>query len=111
MKAFNWIETVKLAVKQKNMPAVYVTNGLEYETSEDTDIWNFVMESMKEMFGEKTNEYYEVMTNMVYGGLFFFDTFEQAEQFYRIFDQPLTDSSKIYACLFDNTGKCLNENT
>lgn len=48
---------------------------------------------------------------MVGGGLFFFDTEEKQYAFYRIFEQPLTDSSAIYACTYNASGVCKTENT
>ncbi len=111
MESFNWHEIVGLAVAQKGKPAVYVSNGLEYNKPEDDEIWKFVLEKCKNMFGEETDDYYAVMTHMIGGGLFFFDTEEQQYDFYRIFEQPLTDSSAIYACTYNAAGVCQTENT
>jgi TorA maturation chaperone TorD len=45
------------------------------------------------------------------GGLFFFETEELAREFYSMFEQPLTDSSGLYASIYSPTDGCLTENT
>ena len=111
MESFAWHNIVGMAVAHKGKPAVYVSNGLEYDKPEDDEIWKFVMDQCKIIFGETTDEFYSTMTHMIGGGLFFFDTKEEQYAFYRIFEQPLTDSSAIYACTYDASGVCQTENT
>lgn len=111
MKVLNWVETISLAVKQMGKPAVYVSNGLEYGTLKDDEIWKFVMAEVKSICGGETDEFYTAMSKLVYSGLFFFESEEEQYRFYKIFEQPLTDSSAIYACTYNSDGKCETENT
>ena len=111
MKALNWAEINSMAVKQMGKPAVYVGNGLEYDTPKDDEIWKFVMAEIKSICGGETDEFYTVMASLVSGGLFFFDSKEEQYRFYKIFEQPLTDSSAIYACTYNSDGTCETENT
>ena len=111
MKVLNWSETVGLAVKQMGKPAVYVGNGLEYDSPKDNEIWNFVIAEMKSICGGETEDFYTAMLNLVSSGLFFFDNEEEQYRFYKIFEQPLTDSSAIYACTYNSDGTCEKENT
>ena len=106
----NWTEINRLAVKQVGKPAVYVSNGLEYDTPNDEEIWKFVMSEVKAIYGE-TDEFYAIISGLVGGSLFFFDTEEEQYRFYRIFEQPLTDSSAVYACTYGADGQCQTENT
>lgn len=111
MKVLNWNETNSLAVKQMGKPAVYVGNGLVYDSPKDDEIWKFVMAEVKSICGGETDEFYTVISSLVHGGLFFFDSEEDQIRFYEIFEQPLTDSSAIYACTYNSLGECENENT
>lgn len=111
MKAIQWNEINSLAVKQMGKPAVYVSNNLEYDTPKDEEIWVFICEQCKSLWEDKTPEYHNAMMSLVSGGLFFFDTEEEQHQFYKIFTQPLTDSSAVYACTYRADGVCWNENT
>lgn len=110
MKTCQWNEIHSLAVKQMGKPAVYVGNGLDYTTPIDDEIWLFVQSEVKAIYGE-TNEFYDIMSALVGGSMFFFDTREEQYRFYRIFEQPLTDSSAIYACTYAPDGTCQTENT
>lgn len=111
MKICQWNETNSLAVKQIGKPAVYVSNGLEYDKPNDDQIWKFVLYEMKSIYGEDTNEFYDVLSGLINGGLFFFDSEEEQYRFYRVFEQPLTDSSAVYACTYASNGECETENT
>lgn len=111
MNVLSWAEINSLAVKQMGKPAVYVGNGLEYDSPKDDEIWKFVMAEVKSICGGETDEFYTVMASLVNGGLFFFDSEEEQDRFYQIFEQPLTDSSAIYACTYNSLGECLTENT
>ena len=111
MKAIQWNEINSLAVKQMGKPAVYVQNNLEYNTPKDEEIWLFIREQCKTLCGDNTPEYFNAMMSLVSGGLFFFDTEKEQQQFYKIFTEPLTDSSAVYACSYGADGICWNENT
>lgn len=110
MKVCQWNEVQSLAVKQMGKPAVYVGNGLEYDKPEDDETWKFIMAELKAIYGE-TDEFYNIMAGLVNGSMFFFDTKEEQYCFYRIFEQPLTDSSAVYACAYGPDGQCQTENT
>lgn len=111
MKILTWSETITAAVKQVGKFAVYVNNGLEFDSPEDEAIWQFVKNGIKDIFGDETEEYFKVMQNLGSSALFFFDTEQEQERFYCIFEKELTDSSAIYACTYNKNGECQTENT
>jgi hypothetical protein len=111
MKYNNWQEINSLAVKAARMPAVYVSNGLEYTTTEDDEIWRCIQDQMRNIYGAKSTKFYDVMGGLVGGGMFFFISPDEARQFYQVFELPLVDSSAVYACLYESDGTCLTENT
>lgn len=99
----DWHQTNSLAVAQKSKPAVYINNGLNYD-GEDTHIWLVVIDMLHE---KMSNDFY----NIIHGGLFFFNTMEEAEEFFNVFNQKPVYASPIFAVLYDATGECLTENT
>lgn len=105
MKFVNWTKTNKLAVQQVNKFAVYVANG-----EDDDRVWEFVRYAVFEFVGSEA-KFYDAIGNILEGGLFFFDTEDEARKFYNIFTQELTDSSAIYAALYKPDGICIGENT
>jgi hypothetical protein len=105
----NWNEQQELATKQKGKFSVYISNGLDFES--DNVIWKFITDSLIGLYGERTKDYYDVVGNLIEGGLFFFENGDQAWEFYSIFTQELTDSSAVYACLYCPVAGCLTENT
>lgn len=110
MKTYSWHEIISLAVKQIGKPAVYISNGLEYDNPKDDEIWKFVQSEVKAIYGE-TNEFYNVMAGLVSSSMLVFDSEEEQYRFYRIFEQPLTYSSAVYACTYSPDGQCQTENT
>lgn len=110
MKVCRWNEIQSLAVKQMGKPAVYIDNGLEYNKPQDDEIWKFIISEVKAIYDE-TDKFYDIMSGLVGGSMFFFDTEEDQYRFYRIFEQPLTDSSDVYACIYGSDGQCQTENT
>ena len=114
-KILNWSELNSLAVKQLNIEnttfAVYISNGLSYDGTGEK-IWDFVIAEISKLYSERSIEYVNnIFSNLTNGGLFCFETRSEMEKFYAIFEQPLTDSSPIYACTYNNLGECLTENT
>lgn len=91
---------ISMAVKQANMPAVYIYNGLNYD--DDSSVWDYVCEKIKDP---------ATLSNLVHGGLFFFDDMKDAEDFFEKFNRGPVYASAIYAMLMDNTGDILTENT
>lgn len=104
----DWNATNSLAIAQKRKPAVYINNELTYDGSHCV-IWEFVMESLKPKMDK--DEFYNSLSDLIHGGLFFFDTMEEAEEFFGIFNQKPVYASPIFAVLYDSTGECLTENT
>lgn len=113
-----WHQILELAVRQAGKPAVYISNNLDWKKKKDEEAWEFVISELASFYGvaidchpTESPEYYNMRTNLTIGGLFFFDNPEEQYKFYRIFEQPLTDSSAIYACTFNVDGECETENT
>lgn len=104
----DWDDTNSLAVAQKGKPAVYIHNGLLFDDM-DKHIWESVMESLKPKMDK--DEFCNSLSDLIHGGLFFFDTTEEAEEFFNVFNQNVVYASPIYAQLYDSTGMVLTENT
>ena len=111
MKVCSWNTILSLAVQQMNKPAVYVSNGMQYDTPHDDEVWKFVHSQVRNIYGDNTPQYFEIMAGLIDSSLFFFETEAEQQKFYTIFDQPLTDSSAIYACTYSANGECESENT
>jgi hypothetical protein len=110
MKALQWNEVISMAVAHAGKPAVWVSNGLEYEDPKDSEIWKFIMDQVRQLYNDP-EKFYSMLSSLVHGGLFLFDTVAEQQLFYSIFEQPLTDSSAVYACTYNAAGVCKNENT
>lgn len=114
-----WHDVLGLATKQIGKPSVYINNGLEYNTPEDETIWFFIQSELASLYGvdaktctyRECPEFFDIRSNLIQGGLFFFESEEEQYKFYKIFEQPLTDSSAVYACTFNKNGECETENT
>lgn len=106
----NWSASNSLAVKQVAKWAVYIGNGLEMKTANDSAIWDFVEQQIRVLYIDE-DACLDCLCNIIDGGLFFFNTKEDMNTFYAIFTAPLTDSSAIYACTYSPDGQCLTENT
>jgi hypothetical protein len=104
----DWADTNSLAVAKMDKPAVYIANSLNYD-KDDEHIWKFVMQQIHELY--PVEKYPAIMGELIHGGLFFFDNEYERDVFYNIFQQKLTDSSAIYACVYDADGTCITENT
>lgn len=109
MNYVDWTEILKLAVKEKGMCGVYISNNLNFD-EHDIHIWEFVQGELKKLY-EEPKTYIMCIGDLIHGGLFFFDTEIERDTFYAIFQAPLTDSSAIYACTYDASGDCITENT
>jgi hypothetical protein len=106
MMYVDWGNINSLAVAKLNTPAVYVTNGLNYDESDD-HIWQFVMDQVRLLYPDPLI----VCGDLIHGGLFVFDSISDRDVFYNIFTQELTESSAIYVCMYDADGTCITENT
>lgn len=104
----DWNSINSLAVAQKGKPAVYINNCLTFDHN-DSHIWDSVIESLKSKTDE--TELLNLLSDLVNGGLFFFDTMKEAQEFFIVFNQNIVYASPIYAQLYDATGTGLTENT
>ena len=101
-------ETNSLAVKQVGKWAVYISNGLDVITPEEIAIWDYVHREIRLLYALNSDL---IMGDLIESGLFFFETESEMDRFFQIFSSPLTDSSAIYACTYNPSGECLDENT
>lgn len=104
----SWNSITSLAVAQKGKPAVYINNGLDFEGSH-CFIWQTVVESLKPKMDK--DEFDNLISDLICGGLFFFDTMGEAREFFDVFTQNVVYDSPIYAQLYNATGMGLIENT
>jgi len=102
MDFVQWHQINELAVRQMGKPAVYVSNGLEYVTDKEKAIWEHILTKVNNR---------DHTVDLIYGGIFFFDTMDEAQAFYGIFNEYPVESSPVYACLYSPGGVCLTENT
>ena len=98
-----WNEIVTLAVKQKDKYAVYIANHLSYETEEDINVWNLVC---KKFEGQPN-----LLSDLIHGGLFVFDDFTDAKNFFDFFNAKPIYGSGIYAEIYEPDGRLIAENT
>jgi hypothetical protein len=109
MQHYNWNKLDEIACKTLNKFGVHVAFGLD-ATPKDDKIAEFVWSEVRKMYPVDV-DYYNTASAIICGGLLTFDTEEDAWAFYKIFEQELTDSSGIYACIYSPTEGCLTENT
>lgn len=109
MQHINWNESDEIVCKSLNKFGVHVNFGLD-DTPEDDKIAEFVWSEIRKLYHDvKTGS--DFIHAVISGGLLTFDTEKEARDFYKIFEQELTDSSNIYACIYSPTDGCLTENT
>lgn len=114
-----WHDVLGLATKAMGKPSVYVNNGLEFNSPEDDEIWFFIQKELASLYGvdaktctyKECPKFFDMRSNLIQGGLFFFENEKEQYKFYKIFEQPLTDSSAVYACTFSDDGEPETENT
>jgi len=105
MKFIVHTEVVSSLVAHESKWAVYITNGLIYG-EDDLDAWDFLFE---ELDRRPTLNTPEIRGNLEHGGVFFFETEEDATDFYTILCQePVSDY--ICAELYNPLGHYLSEN-
>lgn len=103
MKFADWLDTNSLAVKQSGKWVCLVSNNLDISEDGAVATWVFLVHWF--------DSDWDILDNLLQGGLFFFNTEEECYDFYKVFEQPLIDSSAIYACTFNPNGLCETENT
>lgn len=111
MEYADWNKQNELATKQVGKFSVYVRNGLQFDDN-DIHIWSFIADQLQKMFGGiDSKDYLNYIGCLIDGGLFFFESSDKAFDFFLIFEQELTYSSAIYACVYSPIDGCLNDNT
>jgi len=113
-----WYEVIGLATKQQGMWSVYVSNNLDWDKDHEKIIWDFVVAEIEARFSKEKpanpyedSDFHKCYLNFWNGGLLFFNDEETARKYYNIFEQPLTNSSGVYASLFGPLGNGITENT
>lgn len=109
MRHINWNESDVIVCKTLNKYGVHINFGLD-DTPEDGGIDKFVWSEIRKLY-PNDNTYHDFVHAVISGGLLTFDTEKEAWDFYKIFEQELTESSSIYACIYSPTEGCLTENT
>lgn len=110
MKYFNWNEVNEIACKTLNKYGVHIKFDLDWTTAEDDKIDEFVRKELRKIC-PLDKDFYDFLHATIAGGLLTFDTEAEARNFYKIFEQKLTNSSGIYACIYSPIEGCLTENT
>lgn len=109
MRHINLNKSDEIICKSLNKFGVHINYELD-NTPEDDKIAEFVLSEIRKLC-QVDKEYYDFVNAVVSGGLLTFDTEKEACDFYKIFEQELTESSSIYACIYSPTEGCLTENT
>lgn len=99
----SWSSLNSMAVAYKGKPAVYVANNLNYETELEIAVWDIVC--------KKFDDNQNLVSDLIHGGLFFFEDGNDALEFFNFFNSGALYASGIYAALYDESGNCLTENT
>jgi hypothetical protein len=107
MKFHQWHSIISMAVQHTGKFAVYINNGLTFE-DEDTEIWNSVIERVKIKYPDT---HLDVVSDLICGGLFLFDTEDEAWHFFDIFNSGCVYASAIFAMVYDSNGNGVTENT
>lgn len=93
---------VSRAIQYTNLPAVSVTNTLDVSQGYDMSIWRNFCERVPDL---------DTRSEVLHGGLFFFDSDEEAREFFDLFNRRPVYASGLYAVLYDSSGSVLTENT
>lgn len=109
MQHINWNKSDEIVCKALGKFGVHISYGLD-NTPKDDKIAEFVWSELRKLYVDDST-YYNFTSAITCGGLLLFDTEKEAWDFYYIFEQELTDSSAIYACIYSPTEGCLTENT
>lgn len=105
----NWNKSNEIVCKTLDKFGVHINYGLD-DTLQDDKTSAFVCSELRKLYPEDP-VFYNFMGAILSGGLLTFDTEKEAWDFYKIFEQELTDSSGIYACIISPIEGCLTENT
>ncbi len=112
-QVLNLLDVTSLAVKAVGKRAVYIENHTDWDKEEERGIEIFLFNLVENTYKDpkEVKLKHELRLLVSFGGLVFFNTKEDQYRFYNLFEKGAIDSSYIYACTFDETGKCLTENT
>lgn len=110
MKVLNWNHLHEVACAAENMFGVYTSDFGLFETPNSEVIRTFVIGALQKII-EVEDDFYNILQALNCDELMLFETEEEARKVYEIFEQELTDSSSVYACLYSPTQGCLTENT
>ena len=93
---------VSRAVQYTGLPAVSVDNNLDMSLGHHMSIWLHFCERVPDL---------DTRSEVLHGGVFFFDSDEEALEFFDLFNHRPVYASGLYAVLYDSSGSVLTENT
>lgn len=94
--------TVSRAIQYTGLPAVSITNNLDLTQGHNMSIWRHFCERVPDL---------DTRSEVLHGGVFFFDSDEEALEFFDLFNHRPVYASGLYAVLYDSSGSVLTENT
>ena len=89
-------------IQYTGLPAVSVTNTLDVSHASDWSIWRNFCEQVPDL---------DTRSKVLHGGVFFFDSDEEAQEFFELFNKYPVYASGLYAVLYDSSGSVITENT
>jgi len=107
MNTIDWTDINSFAVRHLQKWAAYVSIG---EPSDET--LSFVQDQMTKLYGPGDAQRFNDISTLIFtGGMVLFDTEQEMDEFFNIFNQELTYKRGYYVCTYDPNGNCLTENT
>ena len=86
-------------IQYTGLPAVSVTNTLDVPLRYVMSIWRNFCEQVPDL---------DTRSKVLHGGVFFFDSDEEAQEFFELFNsRPPTGSAGLYAVLYDSSGSVI----
>lgn len=102
----DWNEVNAINENYKQQWSVYLSNKLQYNDY-DEHIWHTVLQrcnAHKSLIAPK-----DIMF-IRQGGVFFFETQKEMEQFFNIFNEPPVYNSDIFVAAYDTKGYVISQN-
>ena len=93
---------VSRAIQYTGLPAVSVDNHLDMSLGHHMSIWLHFCAQVPDL---------DTRAEVLHGGLFFFDSDEEAREFFLLFNQRPVYASGLSAVLYDSSGSVITENT
>lgn len=79
-----------------------------YKTDELTgDLLN---RTVAKALGYNEKSYYQITGGMIHGGLFFFESEQESDEFFNIFCNEVIEKTGLYAAIYCPERGCLSEN-